>query len=293
MNKIAVFFIFLAAFSWATAGVFIKLLPQYSAFEILSLRFFIAFFVMTLFLTFNKKLLFILQELKNKKIWLLVLLILGCYYLGTLAFTLAPIGETTLLMAISPVFVFLYQYLIQKEKLSKSEKIGFILSIIGIFIFLYLNQKSNGIEYLLGNICAILVGVFFAIYAVLHKKIEYSSFNSLSISYGMFLVMIIPAFYYSSSIVVNISFISYETLYIILLGVVSTVIPTLAIIFVAKNLSSMITSSVFLLEILFGFILGYIFFNETHELNLILVLSLILLGTSLMIFSKKVKNENN
>jgi len=284
---IPVLVMFIAAFSWATAGVFIKLLPQYSAFEILLLCFFISFVVMSVFLVLNKKLVPILQDLKNKKIWFLVFLILGCYYFGTLAFTLAPIGETTLLMAISPVFVFLYQYITQKQSVSINEKVGFLLSITGVFIFLYLNQKSNGVEYLLGNMFAILVGILFATYVVVHKKIEYASFSSLSISYGMFVLMILPAVYYTSTMLDTISFVSYEMLYIILIGTVSTIIPTLSIVFVAKNLSSMATSSVFLLEILFGFILGYIIFDEVQRIDLLCVLAMILIGTSLMIFTKK------
>ncbi len=49
-KQLPIFLIFLAAFSWAFAGVFIKQLPQYGAFEILSLRFLISSIILTLFL---------------------------------------------------------------------------------------------------------------------------------------------------------------------------------------------------------------------------------------------------
>lgn len=286
-NLLAVFFIFATSFSWATAGVFIKLLPNFGAFEILSLRFLISFAVLTFYLVFKNRLLFTIKELKNKKIWILVIFLLGCYYFGTLAFTLAPIGETTLLMAVSPVFIFLYKYLLKKEKIYRIETVGFILAISGICIFLYINQGINGTTQLYGNISALLVGVLFASYAIVHKKADYISYNSLSISYGMFILMIIPAIYYLSDIVKEISLISIEIVYIVLIGIVSTVIPTLSIIYAAKNLSSMAISSVFILEIFFGFVLGYILFDEVQNLFIIFTLSIILIGTVLMIFNKR------
>ena len=120
-KQLPIFLIFLAAFSWAFAGVFIKQLPQYGAFEILSLRFLISSIILTLFLILNNRLISIVKELKNKNIWILIIHLLGCYYFGTLTFTLAPIGETNLLIAISPLFVFLYNYLFQQEKIYKQE----------------------------------------------------------------------------------------------------------------------------------------------------------------------------
>ncbi len=102
----------------------------------------------------------------------------------------------------------------------------------------------------------------------------------------MFILMIVPAIYYSNNIINTTSLFSQEMLYIILIGIISTVIPTLSIIYVAQNLSAMATSSVFILEIFFGFLLGYLLFDEILSVFLMFILSFILIGTILMVFKK-------
>ncbi|MCK9336912.1 MAG: DMT family transporter [Arcobacteraceae bacterium] len=292
IKTIATLYLFLAAFGWAMAGVFIRLLPTFEAYEIVALRFLFAFVFLSFFLLFKFNLKIIFIDLKHRITWIYTFIILSCYYIGTSAFQLAPVGETTLLMSIAPLFVIVHKLWINQHTTLK-EKRGFLLAIFGIMILFGSNFSNTTYttSHIFGNFLALGVAFLFALYAILHsRKGEYSP-SSLSVTYGMLLVALLPSLYYvSSSITLENQNMLIENLLLFAgLGIFSTAIPTIAITIASKNLPPVISSSVLLLETIFGTFLAYLVLNETPSWYFLISLCVVLVGLMLMILKNKME----
>jgi drug/metabolite transporter (DMT)-like permease len=283
----ALFLIFIAAFGWATTGVFIRLLPSFQAYEIVTLRFLFAFLFLSFFLLLNFRT--IIKDLRYSNTWLYAIIMLSCYYIGTSAFQLAPVGETTLLMSISPLFVITYK-LWTKQYTTSKEKRGFLLAIFGIIILFSSNLSNTNytIYHIFGNFLALSVGFLFSVYAILHsQKIGYSP-SSLSVTYIMLLIALVPSLCYMGYYITpenqNILFSNLPIL--AGLGIFATAIPTIAITIASKTLPPVITSSVLLLETIFGILFAYLFLNELQSLYFLISVCVVLIGLLMMILKK-------
>ncbi|MDQ1340825.1 MAG: drug/metabolite transporter, family [Campylobacterota bacterium] len=286
--QIAIIALFIAAFGWAAAGVFIKLLPMLQAYEVVVLRFLFAFIFLSIFLGLKSNFKAIIRDLKYSSTWLYGFIMLSCYYMGTVSFQLASVAETTLLMSMAPLFVILYK-LLAKQNISLKEKRGFLIAIVGIIILFGANFSNSDytISRIFGNCLALGVAFLFAVYAILHSQKKEHSPSSISVTYAMLLVALIPSFYflgYSASINQNMLF---DNLLILIgLGIFSTAIPTIAITMASKNLPPVTTSSVLLLETIFGAFLAYLFLNEIFSWYFLISVCVILVGLLLMILKK-------
>ena len=126
--------------TWATAGIFIRWLPGWSPFAILSGRFLVATIVLLpVVLSPNIRGEF-LFSLRSLSIWGLSLPLIGGFLLGTAAFQIAPVGEITLLLSTPPIFVVAYK-LLAKVRIRRREGIGTLLAIAGVALIL-LPQRS-------------------------------------------------------------------------------------------------------------------------------------------------------
>lgn len=287
--NLALLLIFIASFGWAIAGVFIKLLPTFQAYEIVALRFLFAFVFLSFFLLLKSNFKTIIKDLKYSNTWLYATIMLSCYYIGTSAFQLAPVGETTLLMSISPLFVIIYKLWTNQHPTYKEKK-GFLVAILGIIILFSSNFSNTNytISHIFGNFLALSVGFLFAVYAILHsRKIGYSP-SSLSVTYAMFLIALLPSLCYMGSYITpenqNILFSNIPIL--AGLGIFATAIPTIAITIASKNLPPVITSSVLLLETIFGVLFAYLFLNELQSWYFLLSVFVVLIGLLMMILKK-------
>ncbi|MDD5052860.1 MAG: DMT family transporter [Sulfuricurvum sp.] len=287
--KIALFSIFTAAIGWALAGIFIRLLPTFKAYEIVSLRFIFAFVFLSFFLIIKLNSRAIINDLKQHITWIYAIIMLSCYYIGTTAFQLAPVGETTLLMSIAPIYVIIHQ-LWTKQYTSPREKQGGIVALIGIIIFFISNFSSTNYtaEHCLGNFLALTVAFLFAIYALMHSRKNIYSPSSFSVTYAMLLLSLIPSIYYlQSSIIINQNILLNNIFILAGLGIVSTAIPTIAITVASKYLPPVITSSVLLLETIFGTLLAFVFLNESPGSFFLLSTVIVLSGLLFMITKRK------
>lgn len=126
-------------------------------------------------------------------------------------------------------------------------------------------------------------------YAILHsQKVEYSP-SSLSVTYAMFLVALVPSLYYVSSSITpaNQNILIDNLLTLAGLGIFATAIPTIAITMASKNLPPVVTSSVLLLETIFGAFFAYLFLDELQSLYFSITICAVLAGLLLMIFKTK------
>jgi len=290
--KIALFSIFIAAFGWGMAGVFIRLLPTFEAYAIVALRFLFAFVFLSFFLLFKFSFKTIFKDLKHTITWIYGLIMLGCYYIGTVSYQLAPVGETSLLIAVAPLFVIVHKLWINQHT-SLKEKRGFLLAIFGIMILFGSNFSTTNYtsSHIFGNFLALGVAFLFSVYAILHsRKVEYSP-SSLSVTYAMLLVALVPSLYYVSSSITpaNQNILIDNLLILAGLGIFATAIPTIAITMASKNLPPVVTSSVLLLETIFGAFFAYLFLGELQSWYFLISLCVVLAGLMLMILKNKME----
>lgn len=291
--QIALFSIFIAAFGWGMAGIFIRLLPTFEAYEIVALRFLFAFIFLSFFLLFKFSFRTIFKDLKYTITWVYGFIMLSCYYIGTVSFQLAPVGETTLLMSVAPLFVIIYQ-LWTNQHTTLREKRGFLLTIFGIMFLFGSNFSTiNTTSYhIFGNFLALSVAFLFAVYAILHsRKVEYSP-SSLSVTFAMLLIALVPSIYYVSSSITpsNQNMLIDNLLILAGLGIFATAIPTIAITMASKNLPPVVTSSVLLLETIFGAFFAYLFLDELQSWYFLISLCIVLAGLMLMILKNRSEN---
>ena len=244
----------LTAFGWGMAGVFIKLLPSLSALSIVAIRLALALVVTIPILLFQNNFYSHIKELRHLKVWILSLIMLACYTLGTIAFQIAPVAEVTLLMTTAPIFTILFQF-VRGEKIRKTGYWGALIAFLGICFIIFPNLNIDSViskEHLLGNFLALLVSVLLAIYAIWFRSLsQYNiAINSISIALGTFILG--SLIFFPTTLQLLLAFsgsINIEYLIACLgLGLVSTAIPTLSYVVAAKRLPPLTTTSILLLE---------------------------------------------
>ena len=244
----------LTAFGWGMAGVFIKLLPSLSALSIVAIRLALALVVTIPILLFQNNFYSHIRELRHLKVWILSLIMLACYTLGTIAFQIAPVAEVTLLMTTAPIFTILFQF-VRGEKIRKTGYWGALIAFLGICFIIFPNLNIDSViskEHLLGNFLALLVSVLLAIYAIWFRSLsQYNiAINSISIALGTFILG--SLIFFPTTLQLLLAFsgsINIEYLIACLgLGLVSTAIPTLSYVVAAKRLPPLTTTSILLLE---------------------------------------------
>ena len=264
LNKTGIVGAFLTASGWGMAGVFIKLLPNFSAFSIVAMRLALALVITIPLLLFQNSFFFKIGELRRLKVWILSLIMLSCYTFGTIAFQLAPVGEVTLLMSTAPILTILYKFL-RREKIKKNECWGVFIAFLGICSILIPSLNIDSViskQHVFGNCLALLVSMMLAIYAGWFRSLSHDNIapNSLSIALGTFVLgslIFLPnalQFFSADSGSIDLK----HLLAFLGLGFVSTVIPTLCYAIAAKRLPPITTTSILLLEPVFAIVFAFL-----------------------------------
>ena len=295
VDRTGILAVFVTILGWSSAGIFINLLPNLDVLYIVSIRLMISLFIIfPLLFILKKNIISYLKELKNINTWLLGLVLFFCYLFGTLAFQMAPVGEVTILMTLSPLFVIIFKLFIG-DLVKKVEIIGVFLALIGVF-FITFNQLSleefSSSSRLIGNIIALMVSVFLALYAMwsrsLNKKDKLPNTFSIAIStfiIGSFLFVFIM--FKDRELMDSVEFEYISIIYLFAISIISTTIPTICYSIASKHLSPVITTSILLLQPLFAMILAALFINEIPSLLVLPGFIFILIGLLFIIYTKK------
>lgn len=255
LDKTGIVGAILTALGWGMAGVFVKLLPDFSAFSIVAIRLALALVITIPILLFQNSLFAQIKELRRLKVWLLSLIMLACYTFGTIAFQIAPVGEVTLLMTTAPIFAILYK-IWRREKIKKTEYWGMLIAFLGICSITLpsLNIDSTiSKQHIFGNCLALLVSILLAVYAIWFRFLSQHDFapNSTSVALGTFILgslIFLPIttlqLFLADSRLLDLKYLIAS----LGLGLVSTVIPTLGYAIAAKRLPPITTTSILLLE---------------------------------------------
>ncbi len=178
--------VLIAVVLWSTGGLFIKL-TTVDAFTVNAGRSFFAVLTVALF-TFRK-------GLKPDKFTLLTSLL----YAGTLSSFVYANKHTTAANAIflqytAPIYVLMFSPFLLKEKFRFSDLITVVVCIAGMSLFFL--EQQNGTNSLapdvfLGNIAALLSGLFFGLYLILLRHPRSLVKNpAISIFYGNLIIVL-------------------------------------------------------------------------------------------------------
>jgi drug/metabolite transporter (DMT)-like permease len=138
---------------WSTAGIFIKLIP-WNAFVITGLRSLIAGLTILAYIGMKKYRVIITKRTVKPAV------IMACVYVCFVAANkLTTAANAIVLQFTSPIFIVLFSALLYHKKIDKKDLIAVIVTFGGIAMFFF-DQLAPG--YLMGNIVAIIAGMFMA-----------------------------------------------------------------------------------------------------------------------------------
>lgn len=260
--------------TWGTVGVFVRWLPGWSPFAVLAGRFIFATAVMIPIVFLASSVRYELtRTLRTPIIWWLSLPAIGGYVLGTTAFQMAPIGEVTLLITTSPLFVIAYKYF-RRLRIKQSESIGMLVATAGVCVIL-LPQLSTGkvissqtiIGYLLALVAAAMLALYALWFNTLNKQgIAPKAFNVVFVTclLGGFLSLLYTIFFPTPSVEIRID--RQVILVLVGLGILATALPSLCYTVAAQRLPVVVTTAILLLEPVFAVLFASVALQEFPSL---------------------------
>ena len=242
-------YIFITAFLWSLGAVFIKVIPL-NALAINGLRSIIA---LLFFFIYDRS-----CKIKiNKYVVAAAVCLVMTNSLYVLSNKLTTAANAIVLQYSAPVFVLILQSLYTKTKPSKEKLFVILVAFIGMIVFFF---DSLGGGAMLGNIIAILAGLFFAGVFFINSLEGASSSDASKLAFLMSFIVSIP-FYNDLHLLTPLSTASLFALGILQVG--------LAYVFFAKGikLTSAVNSSLIsLVEVLFNPLWVFIFVGETPSI---------------------------
>lgn len=259
LDKTGLAIALLSTATWATAGIFIRQLPGWPPSALLAGRFLVAAIaLLPIVLSPN-----IRHELslsiQAPFIWLLSLPMIGGYLLGTTAFQLAPVGEVTLFIGTSPLFVVAYK-LISRSRIYRGEGIGTILAVAGVGL-IALPQLSVGTETswetAVGYLLALSGAASIAAYvlgfkAIARQGVKLEPINIVFITCVLGCVLSLLHTVFLSDFAIAIALSSTAILVILGLGILSTASSTLLYTIAAQRLPALLAAALLLTESIFA-----------------------------------------
>ncbi len=231
---------------------------------------------------------------------LMIIVYLSSVSVGT------PVGEAALLVQIHPFVTLFLGWLILKEEISKMKIGSLFMAFFGIFL-LTKPWELKVLSSLLGDLFALLNGVFYALYilagtysAKYRKNI--SSFISINwviiwaILFGIPLVLITSLLPFPET-VVRLSFLSMISPHIfifsLLLTMVGSFLPYSLIMLSSPHVESSKASIILLVEPIGAIIFGSLFLQEHISIWYLLGGTMILFAVLLLVFETRRKKMKN
>lgn len=173
-----------AAIVWGTSFISTKtLLPDFSPFEILFLRFTVGYLALWVIFPHKVKI-----KTAREELYLFIAGFAGVslYFLcenTALIYTYA--SDVSVLVSIAPFLTGLLAHFLTSEKLKKTFVLGFFVSIIGIVLISY---NGSAVLHLnpLGDILAILAAFLWAIYSIYTNKVSEHSYPIIGVTRRIF-----------------------------------------------------------------------------------------------------------
>jgi len=275
-------FVLLAVLLWSFVAIIVRFLHPYISVELmLFYRVFIAAIVLILFVFMTKSVKF--REMNRKK--LAVYAIVGLVYTAMLytimlAFVNTKIATAQFLQQLAPVYTFIFSHLLLKERANQKHYYALILGLVGAFLVFYFETDFSGS--FLGNILALISGVFLAAYHILSRQLR--EYPGIEISVWAFIFgTLMLSFTGAGSGIPPVD----SWLLLISLGVFSTALPFLFWVKALKYVKAQEASILLLLTLITIPTLAFLFFNEIPSTGAIAGGVLILAASLLVLKAKK------
>ncbi|MBE9181601.1 DMT family transporter [Oculatella sp. LEGE 06141] len=249
-----------AALGWGLTGILIKLMPQFTTLEVLSIRLVVAFLVMFPIFLLRRSLRSDLCLLMGKPLALVLSSLMVLYYLFAVrAFQLAPVSDVVLMVGLSPLLGLAVKFILRKP-LVATEGIGAIAAFSGLVLFILPKLQGQGSDratYLMGLFFAFLSAAITLAYASLFKYYAATQplLNPVLVAFITFAIgsmIITPITLFSTSQHLRLLFQPNRVAIALALGVLSTVIPTVCYSYAARNLSPILTTALNLITPIFA-----------------------------------------
>ncbi|CAL4321892.1 EamA-like transporter family protein [Buchnera aphidicola (Eriosoma grossulariae)] len=294
MNKVMICILFLiVSITWGTTWIAMKIaLMTIPPLFVTSVRFLItALILMLIGLLTGKPLLFP----PGKKKFQLIM----CIFYFLLPFTLMLYGGAhvssslaSIIFSTMPVLIFLFSYLIMKEKICIIKVVGLIISLSSLLMILLSQINVSSINQLKGIIALLLALISHALIYSKSKK----EFSSLSI----FTLNTLPSFFSGIILLLfsiifekpNLIHFSKESMFAILyLGNISGVFGILAYFYLQTKISIFKASIIFLIFPFISIFLEYIFFGSVVSMNILFMFIILVLGILLTLLPCKCQKK--
>ncbi len=188
----AYFFLLIVCIIWGVAGPIIKLtLKEVPPFIFLVYRFFISSVIAVGWFVFSRKAIFTKKLSTNLKMlaycFLNTTASLGLLFWGISKTSLL---ESSIIIIFGPVLTVLAGYLVLKDRITKIEKVGIVITFLGSLLILVepLLKANADSGNFFGNLLVFGYVIFSAIAAVLMKEILREGVNPISVTHLSFVV---------------------------------------------------------------------------------------------------------
>jgi drug/metabolite transporter (DMT)-like permease len=259
-----------ATATWGMSGIFVRWLPGWSPFLVLTGRFLVAIAALLPILLLSPDIRsHLMRSLSTRLIWWLSLPAIGSYILGTAAFQMAPVGEVTLLFTTSPLFIVAYKAMTHLP-IKRSESVGILLAAVGVSLLLLpklsikqINDWQPIAGYILAFGAAGLVAHYTVWFSALAKQeLAPRSIEIVFVTFllGGFLSLLCFIIFSKLSVAIEIS--RQAILIVSGLGILSTAVPFLCYTVAAQRLPIMLSTALLMLEPAFAALFASLVLQE-------------------------------
>ncbi len=261
----AILYMVICAFLWSTGGIFLKFLPWHPM-VITGVRSIISGGVYLLFMR-NQKIPFVV----NKYSLLSGFFICGVFVLFISANKLTTAANAIVLQYSAPIFILILSAIIFKQKFRKGDILTVAATTSGIALFFF-DDISRG--YMVGNLLAILAGIFFASMFITTSRADDKSRSSgILLAHVFAMIVGLPFIFFFPP---EINSVTIST--ILALGILQLGIPYVLYGMAARHCSALACSLIGTIEPLFSPVWVFLFNGEVPGIYA-------LLGSSVVITS--------
>ncbi|WP_426478719.1 DMT family transporter [Chryseobacterium sp. CBSDS_008] len=281
----------LSAVSYGLIPIFI--LPVKRAHFSMDITLFYRFFFSALLV--GGYLLYSGERFKINKKETLILAVLGvCYALSSeflfLGYDFLTAGIASTVLFIYPVMVALIMFFFYREKLARLSVVSLLLAFAGVIV---LCLKGNGFEINFAGLGIVMLSsLFYALYMVIVNK---SNIKVSGFKLSFYSMLFTSMFFMSKAVMAHESFVIPSTeIFINLLtfAFLTTVISSLCLVYAIKYIGSTPVAILGALEPVVAVLISVLMFHEKFTNNLLIGITLILLGVTLNVVTDR-KNLNH
>lgn len=241
--------ILICAVLWSTAGMFVKLLP-WNSLGIIGVRSIFTLTTLIVYMALTKQ-----EFVINKRTVLIGFAILGMCSMFISANKLTTAANAIVLQYAAPIYVLIATSVISKTRIKKAEAVASVFAVLGIAVF-FLDQLGAGAA--LGNIFAIVAGMFFAAMFVLSVGITTNErMSGILIGQVLAIIVGLPFMFIYKERVEPI-----QILYVALFGIFQLGIPYILYAFAMRNCSALTCSLISVAEPLLSPLWVFLVFGE-------------------------------